>query len=103
MKQLLKKAVDSSLLPLSRYLAERLPAPLYPPKTTVLSELERRSAIECADYAQGHMQRAVSLTTKAALWDHALSKAEIDGTFVEFGVFDGTSINHIAAKRPNDV
>jgi hypothetical protein len=103
MKSFLKKAVDATMVPLMRHMVGQMPPPAHPAKITVISELERRAAIECADYGQSHMQRAVALTTKTALWDHALSKVELNGQFVEFGVFDGTSINHIAARRPNEV
>src|SRR5207253_581801 len=94
MKSFLKKTVDATMVPMVRHLVAQMPPPTHPAKTTVISELERRAAIECADYAQSHMQRALALTTKIALWDHALSKVEFKGQFVEFGVFNGTSINH---------
>jgi len=97
MKALLKKMVDRTALPLTRYILARIP-----PRDTILSEIAKRVAIECADYVQSNMQRSIAFDTKSALWDHALAKIDVDGLFAEFGVFRGASINEIANKRPND-
>jgi hypothetical protein len=101
MRNFLKKIIDSTVLPFCRYIYDRIP--VHSPSSTVLSELQRRTSIECADYAQSKMQRAVAFPTKAALRDHALTKVNVDGIFAEFGVFAGASINHIAKKRQNDI
>ena len=100
MKNFLKKIMDSTVVPFCCYVSDRLPDP---PSSTVLSELERRTSIECADYAQAKMQNAVVFYTKTALWDHALTNVCVDGIFAEFGVFTGTSINYIAQKRKNAI
>jgi predicted O-methyltransferase YrrM len=36
--------------------------------------------------------------TKAAHWDHCISMLTVEGLIMEFGVFSGTSINHIAER-----
>lgn len=101
MKALLKKLTNSVVVPFVYYLNTRVAA--RPPTATVLSELERRVSLECADYVQANMQKAVSFGTRAPLWDHALNKVDLEGLFAEFGVFRGVSINQIAGKRPKDV
>jgi hypothetical protein len=94
--------MDSTVEPFCRYLSHRLSVD-DPLNSTVLSELERRTSIECADYAQSKMEKALLFYTKAALWDHALTKVNVNGIFAEFGVFSGISINHIATKMENNV
>jgi hypothetical protein len=101
MKSFLKKAIDSTVLPLIRHIASEIPP--HPPSSTILGEIQRRVSIECADYVESKMPKAVTFPTKIALRDHALAKVEIDGIFAEFGVFRGASINQIANHRPNDI
>ena len=88
----LKKIVDRAVVPLVRYVRQQST-----PGETVFTELERRTARECADYAQERMARAVNFSQKSRVWDYALSKAALNGLFVEFGVFQGNSINHIGS------
>ena len=101
MKRFLKSIGDRVVPPIVRYVSNHVP--VRPSASTILSELERRISIECADYVQSHMERSVSFPTKAALRDHALTKIAIDGIIVEFGVFRGASINQIASKLQNDI
>ncbi len=68
------------------------------PETTVLRELERTTAEECAEYARARMQTALQFERKKDLWDHALSKRPIRDLAAEFGVWNGQSINYLAAK-----
>jgi hypothetical protein len=98
MKAFLKKMVDRTALPLTRYILDRIP-----PRVTILSEIAKRVAIECADYVQSNMQRSIAFGNKTALWDHAFAKIDLQGLFAEFGVFQGASINEIADRRPGDV
>jgi predicted O-methyltransferase YrrM len=42
--------------------------------------------------------------TKAAHWDHCIPLLTVEGLVMEFGVFNGTSVNHIADRvRPHKV
>jgi hypothetical protein len=82
--------LDEVVAPLCQYVDYRIP------RTTLLRELERRTAAECADYVIAAMPAALQFTRKRDLWDHALSKAARDGMVAEFGVWNGKSINHFA-------
>jgi len=87
----LRGFVDEVVVPLIQYIHYKIPG------TTVLRELEKRTAVECADYAQARMQAALQFERKEDLWNHALGKAP-NGLLVEFGVWNGKSINHIARR-----
>jgi hypothetical protein len=60
-------------------------------------ELQRRALIESADYVEKHLIHLNSTETKYALLtvalDHVVHK---DGLYLEFGVFSGRTINHVA-------
>jgi hypothetical protein len=48
------------------------------------------------------MSGAIQLISREQLWDYTLSQVRIEGLYLEFGVFEGRSINHIAraARTP---
>jgi hypothetical protein len=95
LKKAAKAVLDGTVIPAVHYVQSRTPG------TTVLRELEARTAGECADYAQARMAAALNFEQKRDLWDHALGKAATGGLIAEFGVWKGRSINHIARRsRP---
>ena len=63
-----------------------------------MSELSRRTAIECAEYVETNMQSALQFDDRKDLWDHALALHDNAGLIAEFGVWNGESINHFAAQ-----
>ena len=71
---------------------------------TLLNELRRRTAVECADYAHECMPLALHFDTRERLLDYVVetlnSNDDGRGLFVEFGVYKGHSINYFA-KRIN--
>jgi predicted O-methyltransferase YrrM len=71
---------------------------------TLLNELRRRTAVECADYAHERMPLALHFDTRERLLDYAIetlnSNDDGRGLFVEFGVYKGHSVNYFA-KRIN--
>jgi hypothetical protein len=66
-----------------------------------LQELQRRALVSSADYIQNNMVDAVGFVTPQELCVHALSAVEIDGSFAEFGVYTGGSMNLIARTMPD--
>jgi hypothetical protein len=92
LKRLLRALLDGTVVPFVGYVAQRIPG------ATVIRELERRTAGECADYVQAKMPGALHFERKRDLWDHALAKREPLGMVAEFGVWNGRSINHIAKR-----
>jgi hypothetical protein len=98
MKSLLRKLADATVLRAARYVYEQIE-----PRYTIRYELQRRAALEAADYIQSNMPRAVIFASRLALWSHAFTKIETAGLFAEFGVFRGASINEIAKQRPQDI
>jgi hypothetical protein len=90
LKRLVKRFVDDCVVPAYVYVGLRKPGP------NVLDELERRTAAECADYAQANMASSLQFAKKGDLQKFALGNAG-NGLVCEFGVWKGESINRIAA------
>lgn len=94
----LKALIDRTLAPVALRVARAMP------RETVLTELERRTARDCADYAQAHMAESLQFESKADLLAHALRESPPEGMLAEFGVWNGFSINRIAKlARPRIV
>lgn len=53
---------------------------------------------ESARYVMTNLAHVDSVTSRFQLLNLALEKVSIDGMFLEFGVYNGESINHIASK-----
>ena len=67
---------------------------------SVSSALKRRVANDCADYILDRMPRAIEFQNVQSLWDYAIKQISFDGLIAEFGVYQGTSINHFASRLP---
>jgi hypothetical protein len=58
------------------------------------------AALTSSDYALAKMRGARRFASNYELLSFALSLAPDEGLFLEFGVFSGKTINHIARQRP---
>ena len=58
---------------------------------------------ESARYLIDHMVAAKNCYTQRGLLDFAAGQAKLDGLTLEFGVYQGDTIRHIAARRPGKV
>lgn len=54
------------------------------------------SAIESAQYTNRHMSKCKVFDSPKKLLTYAIEHVSIDGLFLEFGVYNGDSVNHIA-------
>jgi hypothetical protein len=61
-------------------------------------ELSKRSLSTTVDYIQENMEKVSSVDTKWMVHDLAFKQAMLQGVILEFGVYRGETINHIAAK-----
>ena len=59
------------------------------------------ASIERASYVEQHMQGAEACASRWDVLDRALKVAKPEGSVLEFGVFDGSSIDFIAARVPD--
>ncbi|WP_338661175.1 class I SAM-dependent methyltransferase [Pararoseomonas sp. SCSIO 73927] len=84
---------------------EALLAPIYRRRGDF--DLDRLAAfaagLDSANYATSHMADAKRCRSKRALLNEAAAKATLPGLVLEFGVFSGRSINHIAELFPGPV
>ena len=65
-------------------------------------ERARRALHDSVDYIDTHMAAAIGFDTQKELLDYALAQTATVGHYLEFGVFSGGTIRHIA-KRKRDV
>ena len=61
------------------------------------------AAADSARYMIERMQGAVDRVMAHAVREHALAQCEVTGLVMEFGVFDGQSLSHIASRTGQDV
>jgi hypothetical protein len=59
-----------------------------------------RALASSVDYIDKHMPNAIAFETQKELIDYALTQVKSAGHYVEFGVFSGGTIRHIAARVP---
>jgi hypothetical protein len=62
----------------------------------IATQLWKNATKETADYVEKNMLHAKSYANRSRLLEMALSKANVDGLYLEFGVQTGKSINFIA-------
>lgn len=63
-------------------------------------ELARRAMLQAADFVMEHMPDALFCSTKLEHLSYAFSQAPKDGLALEFGVYKGTTINHLSKHWP---
>lgn len=86
---------------IARKLLQRVGAAMLPSDMQDLSKARQRMATQTsAEYIDQHMATIQSVSSVFEVHDRATSAVTInDGLALEFGVFSGASINHIASKR----
>jgi predicted O-methyltransferase YrrM len=68
------------------------------------AELQRRALVETADFVEEHLTDVDSVDHYLDLITLGLRQVTLkEGLYLEFGVFSGTSINHIAAQMPQTI
>ena len=93
MKELMKRFVDATLIPLVGYILQRVTVSPH----SVVGETTRRAVADSAEYADSHMPQALCFTEIEALWRHAFGARVASGSVVEFGVWRGRSISFFAS------
>jgi hypothetical protein len=61
------------------------------------------AGLDSARYLIDHLQAAIDLVTGDAVREHAFRQCCVDGLVMEFGVFDGRSLNQIATLAGQEV
>ncbi|MEI6201014.1 MAG: class I SAM-dependent methyltransferase [Enhydrobacter sp.] len=92
-----RSVLDGTVVRLARYIDARV-HPVREHHDEVFDIVSRRAAETSADYIEAHLDHAQLFPTREQVWDYALSQVTLDGLNAEFGVFEGHSINHIAAE-----
>ena len=68
------------------------------PKQNIKQYLQQVAGLETAKYIIKNMPNVPAYNVTLDILTNALSKVTIDGMYLEFGVFSGRTINHIADK-----
>lgn len=98
MKNLLKRLVDATVVPLVEYTMVQVRSHASVSGDSVSNEVLRRAVADSADYADSHMREALIIRGgKEELWRHAFARSTPGGLIVEFGVFRGKSIRFLAS------
>jgi predicted O-methyltransferase YrrM len=63
-------------------------------------ERAKRALAGTVDYIDSHMADALGFETQRELLDYALSQTKAAGHYLEFGVFSGGTIRHMAKYKP---
>lgn len=63
-------------------------------------ELQRRALQETVDFVAAQMEMVMPYPDRFALYEATLKQISVDGLVCEFGVFQGESINFLAARLP---
>jgi hypothetical protein len=61
-------------------------------------ELECRALSSSAKFIEGSMQKAIALNSNFEVINFALNKIKHDGLYCEFGVYQGSTLNHTARR-----
>lgn len=64
-------------------------------------ERAKRALAASVDYIDANMQDALGFDTQKELLDYALSATTVAGRYLEFGVYSGGTIRHIARRKPD--
>lgn len=65
--------------------------------------LRKEAYATTLDFVRERCLKAVPCRSPRQLLDLAIARTKVDGNYVEFGVFRGASIRHIAACRPKKI
>jgi len=63
-------------------------------------ERARRALVDSVDYIDRHMPAALGFETQKELLEFALREVAVSGHYLEFGVFSGGTIRHLARRAP---
>ncbi|MEM8858702.1 MAG: class I SAM-dependent methyltransferase [Chloroflexota bacterium] len=66
-----------------------------------ISTLRKQAHEETIEFILQNCPKALGLRSSRQLLDYSLEKVAVAGAFMEFGVYKGASLNHIAKHRPD--
>jgi hypothetical protein len=71
---------------------------------SISEKIYEKVASESAEFIMGHLKEATEKQNQLDNLSHAVSQVDVkEGLFLEFGVFEGVTINHIARLLPNKI
>lgn len=73
---------------------------LFSPRN-LYTQMANIAAESSARYVMKNMFTTPAFENRIQLISYALSQVEVEGKYLEFGVYKGESINHIASQEPN--
>lgn len=87
---------------MKRYISKKLKNLFVAESKNINNELARRALKSAANYIEENMAEINSVNSKYKVLDFAIGNIIIqNGLVIEFGVYKGDTLNHIAKKIPN--
>lgn len=102
-KRIVKRSLDIILMPIRYVIRKELNDYGENEGKDIGIELQRIARVQAALYVNKYMPDVDSVTSSHELLTKALSYANSNGLYLEFGVYTGKSINHIAKQVEADV
>lgn len=93
LRPVVERAAEGALVRPGRYLVKRLGF-----RPDVVTRVRLKAADDAADYVLGEMMPCAVFDDRYPLLDLALRTAPSEGLLLEFGVYQGKSINHTARR-----
>jgi hypothetical protein len=99
MKSLLRLVFGKTIVRIINYILHNISNDfIY--KTNLSKLLWERALISSADYVEKSLNNAMVFPSKEQLWDYTINMTQGCKNCLEFGVFQGNSINYFSAKCP---
>jgi hypothetical protein len=99
----MKKIIEKTLVKFLSFIKVRLENENPRGDNNVYKIIWDRAIRNSADYVEKHLDNTLLFPIRENLWDYALSKTNKNGIFIEFGVFNGYSINYFGSKLKKDI
>lgn len=93
----------SEILKITRDTNEKLYRCDWEPKQNIRQELYEIARMETASYISEKMEYVKAFNVTLDILSYAVSNSLVEGSYLEFGVFSGRTINHIAEKAPDKI
>ncbi len=98
----MKKLIDMTVIKLARYIQSNLRRSEGFYRHNLHGVLWERAMSQTADYVEPHLAEAMVFRNKHEIWDYTAQQLadRTEGICLEFGVFQGHSINYISRQLP---
>jgi hypothetical protein len=102
LKKVLRFLIEPIVI-LTMYVAGRVRQESSLLNPNVMGLVRQLALIDSAEFVNQNIYHAALFDSREKLWDAALAKVRLRGLYLEFGVWEGYSINYFANLRPDEM